>query len=728
MLREDVRARLNREIARRRLKHPEPIPVRWSPTGRPVQSLTGALAAWTLTSGGDVAGVPEFLRSLPRRQLVVLGAPGAGKSVLALLLAWDLLESWQPSEPVPVLLSLSSWRPSIGLRDWMAQHIEGLSPGLANRRRFGKDVATRLVDGGRVMPVLDGLDELPAALHASAIDAIDTAVAEGVQLLVTCRAAEYENTVRKTGRYLTRAAVVELESVQPAAAIAYLEHSKVEGDRRWGGVFGALRGEPDSVLAQALSSPLMLYLARTAYQESSTDPGELLDRRRFKTREEIESHLLDGYLPAVYAESSDPHCGAEQASRYLAVIARQMQRDGTFDFAWWQINSMVTGPLVGLAFGCGWGWFSNALFGPALGIVTGVVTGLLGYIAHARIRAKLEQVYVTEDSMHGPRVTLPRYARISVLSSLGAACVTGVAAAGWLIGVLEAEPMAAWRHGALTGVAVGVATLLGSAWGSYQVSRTWFSLTRRLPWGLMAFLDNAHGLGVLRQTGAVHQFRHARLQEQLSGKISPSARSAVETSSSAGRWKLLLPLLPSAAQVGLAMAGLMAVSVYYAGMNDVRLDFLSGDRPSIAGLATCNEPSCGMNPMVEMEWTLPRRASRHTTLTPGRTDGLSFIRWNGTVGAYGCATASVEVTLIVGDHSLAPFVVDNDDSSGILLKDKAPLPHAVRLEDQLVSVGLRRLDERPCDLVFRWVDPGLGWDGLEGSRKRFKIAASAAGS
>ncbi|MFI6358668.1 hypothetical protein ACIBJF_40075 [Streptomyces sp. NPDC050743] len=31
----------------------------------------------------------------------------------------------------------------------------------------------------------------------------------------------------------------------------------------------------------------------------------------------------------------------------------------------------------------------------------------------------------------------------------------------------------------------------------------------------MAFLDDAHRRGVLRQAGAVYQFRHARLQEQL---------------------------------------------------------------------------------------------------------------------------------------------------------------------------------------------------------------------
>ena len=47
----------------------------------------------------------------------------------------------------------------------------------------------------------------------------------------------------------------------------------------------------------------------------------------------------------------------------------------------------------------------------------------------------------------------------------------------------------------------------------------------RLPWQLMAFLADAHQRGVLRQAGAVYQFRHIELQHRLantSGKIGSS--------------------------------------------------------------------------------------------------------------------------------------------------------------------------------------------------------------
>jgi hypothetical protein len=57
--------------------------------------------------------------------------------------------------------------------------------------------------------------------------------------------------------------------------------------------------------------------------------------------------------------------------------------------------------------------------------------------------------------------------------------------------------------------------LISTVWGRYVIARTWLALAGRLPWHLMAFLDDAHEHGVLRRAGAVYQFRHTRLQEHL---------------------------------------------------------------------------------------------------------------------------------------------------------------------------------------------------------------------
>ncbi|MEU0005752.1 hypothetical protein ABZ079_16040 [Streptomyces sp. NPDC006314] len=52
-------------------------------------------------------------------------------------------------------------------------------------------------------------------------------------------------------------------------------------------------------------------------------------------------------------------------------------------------------------------------------------------------------------------------------------------------------------------------------WGFFVQTRLWLALTGRLPLRFMTFLDDAHQRGILRQNGAVYEFRHAYLQEYL---------------------------------------------------------------------------------------------------------------------------------------------------------------------------------------------------------------------
>ncbi|HEY3611474.1 MAG TPA: hypothetical protein VGL06_28530 [Pseudonocardiaceae bacterium] len=67
------------------------------------------------------------------------------------------------------------------------------------------------------------------------------------------------------------------------------------------------------------------------------------------------------------------------------------------------------------------------------------------------------------------------------------------------------------------GAGIGYALCL-TAWGQWLVlARIWLPLTGRLPWRLVAFLDDACRRGALRRAGAVYQFRHARLQDHLIG-------------------------------------------------------------------------------------------------------------------------------------------------------------------------------------------------------------------
>ncbi|MFF5145725.1 hypothetical protein ACFY6U_39465 [Streptomyces sp. NPDC013157] len=68
---------------------------------------------------------------------------------------------------------------------------------------------------------------------------------------------------------------------------------------------------------------------------------------------------------------------------------------------------------------------------------------------------------------------------------------------------------------------MGTTAVALSAWGRLAVARVWLGVTGRLPWRLMAFLEDAHRRGVLRRSGAYFEFRHLRLQSYLAQDGTP---------------------------------------------------------------------------------------------------------------------------------------------------------------------------------------------------------------
>ncbi|MER5453015.1 hypothetical protein ABT052_44470 [Streptomyces sp. NPDC002766] len=144
--------------------------------------------------------------------------------------------------------------------------------------------------------------------------------------------------------------------------------------------------------------------------------------------------------------------------------------------------------------------------GLSLGLVSGLAAGfhawLISPVDTARAASPRAALRVDRDTAITRGVTL-------VAFGVAAAVLTAVAVANasrqsdFLSLVL------------LTWLLVGPFAIFLSAWGWFLVTRLWLSGTGRLPWRLMAFLDEAHQRGVLRQTGAAYEFRHARLQEHL---------------------------------------------------------------------------------------------------------------------------------------------------------------------------------------------------------------------
>src|SRR5437764_11408220 len=181
----------------------------------------------------------------------------------------------------------------------------------------------------------------PAALRAIGLD---TGAVE--PFVLTCRSEEFESA--NTPGAVRDAFVVQLLPVAAETAANYLLDVAPDGSLdRWEPLLARLTDERDAPIAEALRTPLMLFLARTAYADPTTGPTELL---AFPDARQVEEHLLDLFIRRVFTERPpsplpnparprrrwDP----EQAERWLTFLARHCGRDIT----WWQLYRLVPKP------------------------------------------------------------------------------------------------------------------------------------------------------------------------------------------------------------------------------------------------------------------------------------------------------------------------------------------------------------------------------------------------
>ncbi|WP_406368768.1 hypothetical protein [Streptomyces sp. NBC_01546] len=449
------------------------------------------------------------------------------------------------------------------------------------------------------MPILDGLDELPEAARPRALHAINQVLHPGRPLVLSSRTAEYRSALNPpagTPMLLNGAAGIRLHPLNATQAAAYLLRDAggphTAAAARWSRVTDALRsGTPT---AQALSTPLGLFLARSIYNPrpgdehpaSLTNPDELLDQTRYPTRQDVDAHLFRIFIPAAYS----PHhrhpspWTAKQAEHTLTFLARHLEHTlhGTPNLAWWQLHkalpalalALIPGLAIGLAYGLTFGLLNNPMLGmqaamnwgmlaivlliieprlsptegirwswkgrfwvrtfmPAvtLGLGFGLFTypseerfslvgGLLGIVVGGLLGG-LTSLQPDLNKAVGPGAVLARDRRTFWTVTLAVGLMSCLIL-GFVARLSEVRITEALTLGLLVGIILGLgAAQFGrarSVWLAFLAARIELAILGRVPWRFMAFLADAHAhRGVLRQVGAVYQFRHLDLQRHLAG-------------------------------------------------------------------------------------------------------------------------------------------------------------------------------------------------------------------
>jgi hypothetical protein len=401
------------EAVRRGLNDPYPLEVRWAAVDTPLaedwESLVtrasrGAARASARERGtwaagpGELAegnrGLADVLPLVPTGRLLILGEAGAGKTVLMVQLLLELLRRRHPGGQVPVLVPLDSWNPpEQNLGSWLAEQLTISTPALAAPAPAGFEKATRagaLLADGLILPILDGLDEIPEGVRELAIKKINE-MQPGLPMLVTCR-TEPTGTGGPAGQpvvgsqFALQAAALQLcplDSRADAAAVRdYLSRGHPHAAARWEPVVRMLGTR--TPLGQALTTPLMISLARLIYSpppdertgqtrrpDELPDPAELCDRD-LTDRAAVEHQLYDTFVPAAYQSGHDRRWPPGKAEGWLRFLACQQG----FEIEWWQLWHAVPAVVFAVAAGLWTGLAAGIATAIGRGLGHGIVSGV----------------------------------------------------------------------------------------------------------------------------------------------------------------------------------------------------------------------------------------------------------------------------------------------------------------------------------------------------------------
>ncbi|MBD2565627.1 MULTISPECIES: NACHT domain-containing protein [Nostoc] len=304
-------------------------------------------------------------------KLLILGAPGAGKTTTQLELAQELIKraEEQPEYPVPVLFNLSSWKDDRqSITDWLVAELKS---------KYG--VSTKLgqewVNNHQLLPMLDGLDELEPQRQELCVDAINQFLASETKplyLVVCSRIEEY-------GNYTTQLQLNGAIYLQPLTNNQICDYlTAINCIELW------LTISSDLDLLELVKTPLLLSITVLTSQEISVEEWQQLkstaDRRQYLFDAYVGRMLTRGINSRAY-KNKPPN--AKRTRMWLVWLAQQMQRESKTEF--FIIEEIQPNYLMSKSqqksytwiFGLIFGLFNLLIFGLLNLLIFGLIFGLI---------------------------------------------------------------------------------------------------------------------------------------------------------------------------------------------------------------------------------------------------------------------------------------------------------------------------------------------------------------
>jgi hypothetical protein len=279
--------------------------------------------------------IETFGRDDIEGKLLILGAPGAGKTTALLSLAEQLVYGAisQPRTVIPVIFELSTWQnDNQSIQSWLIEQLYDLHGGNRKSKLYEQWLERQVL-----LPLLDGLDELGLERQKKCTEKLNEFAEHYPQLVVCCRVKEFE------------AVDIKLRNLRGAVCLQSLSDSQIQdylSSLKRPELWEAIQTTPSLQAMLELKTdgdpgllrvPLFVKLVADVYdpQQPISSKADLLDKYidrqlSFDKREIDRRKELDEYKWSYITVELEPDC--EIACSHFNWLARNLQTDKKVDF------------------------------------------------------------------------------------------------------------------------------------------------------------------------------------------------------------------------------------------------------------------------------------------------------------------------------------------------------------------------------------------------------------
>jgi hypothetical protein len=245
------------------------------------------------------------------RTLLILGSPGAGKTIALLQLTQRLIERTEQnlSLPMPVVFNLSSWaKDQKSIFDWLMDELR-------DKYQVPKKLSDPWIRKQQLILLLDGLDEVKEEHRNDCVRALNKFIGlfPQTEVAVCSRVRDYEALT---------------ERLQISSALCLQPLSSEQVYQFLDSVGGSLAGlkkliKRDAELEKFAKTPLILNFMSVAYQGWSV---EMLIPQLSSTTDR-QKNLFDAYIDCRLERGATSEYSKDKVLRWLSWLASQMMRE-----------------------------------------------------------------------------------------------------------------------------------------------------------------------------------------------------------------------------------------------------------------------------------------------------------------------------------------------------------------------------------------------------------------